>query len=103
MRGTLAAEPALRGLALKTRLGEPCHPGGQAAGRAGRRDLEPRRQRAAVGEGDLRFVAADTNAPYVLNYQSADGNKAAYYWLRWVSPTGERGPWGEQSRATIAA
>ena len=56
-----------------------------------------------TGEADLRFVAVDTNAPYVLNYKSADGNKTAYYWLRWVSPTGERGPWGEQSQATIAA
>ena len=45
----------------------------------------------------------DTNAPFVLNYNSADGNKTAYYWLRWVSPSGERGPWGEQSQATIAA
>jgi hypothetical protein len=39
----------------------------------------------------------------VLNYNSADGGKTAYYWMRWVSPTGERGPWGEQSQATIAA
>lgn len=56
-----------------------------------------------AGEGDLRFVAVDTNAPFVLNFPSADGGKTAYYWLRWVSPTGERGPWGEQSQATIAA
>lgn len=56
-----------------------------------------------TGEGDLRFVAVDTNAPFVLNYNSADGGKTAYYWMRWVSPTGERGPWGEQSQATIAA
>lgn len=56
-----------------------------------------------VGESELRFVAVDTNAPFVLNFPSADGGKTAYYWLRWVSPTGERGPWGEQSQATIAA
>jgi hypothetical protein len=56
-----------------------------------------------TGEGDLRFVAVDTSAPFVLNYNSADGGKTAYYWMRWVSPTGERGPWGEQSQATIAA
>ncbi len=54
-------------------------------------------------EDQLRFVAVDTNAPFVLNYPSADGGKTAYYWLRWVNPTGERGPWGEQSQATIAA
>lgn len=51
----------------------------------------------------LPFVAVDTNAPFVLNFTSEDGGKTAYYWLRWVSPTGERGPWGEQSQATIAA
>jgi hypothetical protein len=56
-----------------------------------------------ANESELRFVAVDTNAPFVLNYNSADGGKTAYYWMRWVSPTGERGPWGEQSQATIAA
>ncbi len=56
-----------------------------------------------AGEGELRFVAVDTSAPYVLNFASEDGGKTAYYWMRWVSPTGERGPWGEQSQATIAA
>ena len=56
-----------------------------------------------AGEADLRFVAVDTNAPYVLNFDSVDGSKTAYYWLRWVSPTGERGPWSEQAQATVAA
>lgn len=55
------------------------------------------------GEADLKFIAVDTSAPYVLNFNSEDGGKTAYYWLRWVSPTGQRGPWGEQSQATIAA
>lgn len=56
-----------------------------------------------AGESELRFVAVDTNAPYVLDFDAADGGKTAYYWLRWVSPTGERGPWSEQAAATIAA
>ncbi|MFO0081559.1 MAG: hypothetical protein ACK55O_02980, partial [Phycisphaerales bacterium] len=56
-----------------------------------------------TGEGDLRFVAVDTNAPYVMNFDSADGGKTNYVWMRWVSPTGERGPWSEQAQATIAA
>ena len=56
-----------------------------------------------TGENDLRFVAVDTNAPYVMNFDSADGGKTNYVWMRWVSPTGERGPWGEQAQATIAA
>jgi hypothetical protein len=56
-----------------------------------------------AGEGDLRIAAVDTAAPFVLNFDAAEGGKTAYYWLRWVSPTGERGPWSEQAAATIAA
>ena len=56
-----------------------------------------------TGESDLRFVAVDTNAPYLMNFDSVDGGKTNYVWMRWVSPTGERGPWGEQAQATIAA
>jgi hypothetical protein len=56
-----------------------------------------------TGETDLRFVAVDTSAPYVMSFDSADGGKTNYVWMRWVSPTGERGPWSEQAQATIAA
>ncbi len=56
-----------------------------------------------ASESELRFVAVDTNAPYVLNFDAADGGKTNYVWMRWISPTGERGPWSEQAQATIAA
>lgn len=56
-----------------------------------------------ANEGELRFVAVDTNAPFTLSFPGEDGGKTAYYWLRWVSPTGQRGPWSEQAAATIAA
>jgi len=56
-----------------------------------------------TGEAELRFVAVDTNAPYTMNFGFADGGKSNDVWMRWVSPTGERGPWGEQAQATIAA
>ena len=56
-----------------------------------------------TGENDLRFVAVDTNAPYVMNFPAEDGGKTNNVWMRWVSPTGERGPWSEQAQATIAA
>lgn len=56
-----------------------------------------------ANESELRFVAVDTRAPYTLDFDLADGGKTAYYWLRWVNPTGERGPWSEQAAATIAA
>jgi len=56
-----------------------------------------------AGAAELRFVAVDTNAPYLMSFDSADGGKTNYVWMRWVSPTGERGPWSEQAQATIAA
>lgn len=56
-----------------------------------------------ANESELRFVAVDTSQPYVLDFDAIDGGKTAYYWLRWVNPTGERGPWSEQAAATIAA
>jgi len=48
-------------------------------------------------------VAVDTNPPYTMNFDSADDGKTNYVSLRQVSPTGERGPWSEQTQATIAA
>jgi hypothetical protein len=56
-----------------------------------------------TGEADLRFFAVDANAASVLNFDSADGGKINCVWTRWVSPTGERGPRGEQAQETIAA
>jgi hypothetical protein len=56
-----------------------------------------------TSEAELRFVAVDTSAPYVMSFDSADGGKTNYVWMRYVSPTGERGPWSEQAAATIAA
>jgi hypothetical protein len=56
-----------------------------------------------AGEADLRFVAVDTSAPYVMQFDSTDGGKTNYVWMRYVSPTGERGPWSEPAAATIAA
>lgn len=53
--------------------------------------------------GDLRFVAIDISAPYMMNFQSSDCGMVNYVWIRWVIPTGERGPWSEQALATIAA
>ncbi|MCC6970559.1 MAG: hypothetical protein IT434_10090 [Phycisphaerales bacterium] len=58
---------------------------------------------APTGEGILRFVAVNTSASFVLNYPLSDGGRTAYYRMRWVSLTGERGPWDEQSQSTIAA
>lgn len=47
----------------------------------------PSRERAGV-----RAVALDTKTPYTLDFGGADGGKNANYLLRWVNPTGEKGP-----------
>lgn len=56
-----------------------------------------------ANEGELEFRGIDSSTPAVLNYTATDGTKTAYYWTRWVTGTGERGPWSEQVAATIAA
>lgn len=56
-----------------------------------------------ANEAELRFVAVDTNAPYVMNFDSNDGGKTNYVWLRWVSPTGEPRTVERAAQATIAA
>mgnify|MGYP001013565291 CR=1 FL=1 len=38
-----------------------------------------------------------------MHSDAADLSKTNSVWMRWVSPTGERGPWSEQAQATIAA
>ncbi len=49
------------------------------------------------------FVSLDTRTPYTLNFDGADGGKNAHYILRWVNPTGQKGPWSETATATIGA
>lgn len=52
---------------------------------------------------DFEFMAVDTRSPYVLDFNGPDGGKNAHYILRWVNPTGEKGPWSETVTATIGA
>ncbi len=54
-------------------------------------------------ESDLTFLSVDTRTPYVAHYNGADGGVTAHYMLRWVSTTGEKGPWSETASATIGA
>lgn len=37
----------------------------------------------------------DTRTPYLLVYPGKHGGKTAQYMLRWVTTTGEEGPWAE--------
>jgi hypothetical protein len=56
------------------------------------------RERAGV-----RVVALDTRTPYTRDYAGAQGGKNANYLLRWVNPTGEKGPWSETATVTVGA
>ncbi len=51
----------------------------------------------------LTFLGVDTRTPYLASFDGADAGKTAYYMLRWVSTTGEKGPWSETATATIGA
>ncbi len=64
---------------------------------------------AAVGQpppadpSELAFLAVDTRTPYLASFDGGDAGKTAHYMLRWVSTTGEKGPWSETASATIGA
>lgn len=58
---------------------------------------------AATGPGALTFLSVDTRTPYVAGYSGADGGQTAHYRLRWVSTTGEKGPWSEIAYANFGA
>lgn len=50
---------------------------------------------------ECQFLALDTASPYVAEYPGSDAGKTAYYMLRWVSTSSEKGPWSETVAATI--
>ena len=50
---------------------------------------------------ECHLLALDTASPYVAEYTGADAGKTAYYMLRWVTTSGEKGPWSETVAATI--
>jgi len=52
---------------------------------------------------ELTFLAVDTQTPYTTDFDGADAGKTAHYMLRWVSTTGEKGPWSETASATVEA
>ena len=49
------------------------------------------------------FVALDTRTPYTLDFAGTNGGEDVNCLLRWVNPTGEKGPWRETATATIGA
>lgn len=45
----------------------------------------------------------DFEFDFDFDFDGADGGENAHYVLRWVNPTGEKGPWSETATATIGA
>jgi hypothetical protein len=56
---------------------------------------------APVSDADYSMVALDTSSPHIIDYAIEDAGKQVWYRLRWVTKTGEKGPWGETAEATI--
>lgn len=48
------------------------------------------------------YAATKTRSPETYVFGPADEGKTAYWYLRWVSPNDERGPWSAQVSAKIA-
>jgi hypothetical protein len=44
-------------------------------------------------ENALTHVLIDFQSPLVMDFSEADRGKILYFVARWVSPTGEKGPW----------
>ena len=45
--------------------------------------------------------AVDRSTPYLMEFNSADAGKTAYWALRWVNTRGEHGPWSATVSGTI--
>ncbi len=56
-----------------------------------------------INNTDMRMVGVATRSPYVVEFAAEDANQPAYYRMRWISRSGEKGDWSEVDVATIAA
>lgn len=65
--------------------------------------LSPPNTPPPADESALRFLALAVTAPQEAVYPAEAVGQTAHYMLRWLSTTGERGPWSEVCSATIAA
>lgn len=50
-----------------------------------------------------RFVQMSSRGEALAEFSTHEAGKTACYALRWVTPTGARGPWSEVATATVAA
>jgi len=50
-----------------------------------------------------KYVGGVSDGSTTLSFAPADGGKQAHYITRWVTQTGEVGPWSDATSATVAA
>lgn len=56
---------------------------------------------APASDGDFSMIALKTSSPLIIDYPMTEAGKTVWYRLRWVTTSGEKGPWGETTEATI--
>jgi hypothetical protein len=56
---------------------------------------------APVDGTGCTFLGIDTRTPYLAEFDPEDSGKAVWYVLRWVSTTGQPGPWGPVFAAVV--
>ena len=54
-----------------------------------------------AGPAAMHLQAVDRSTPYLMEFDSADAGKTAWWALRWVNTAGEHGPWSTTVSATI--
>lgn len=65
--------------------------------------LVPPRETPPADPSVYKFVRTVTRGGAEVSFESDKGGQTAAYLVRWVSATGEPGPWSETVTATIAA
>lgn len=56
---------------------------------------------APTGPSAMHLQAVDRSTPYLMEFESADAGKTAWWALRWVNTRGEHGPWSATVSGTI--
>jgi hypothetical protein len=56
---------------------------------------------APTGPEQMHLQSVDKTTPYLMEFQSSDAGKTAWWAMRWVNTRGEHGPWSAMVSATI--
>jgi hypothetical protein len=56
---------------------------------------------APTGPEAMHLQAVDRSTPYLMEFESSDAGKTAWWAMRWVNTRGEHGPWSAMVSATI--